>query len=403
MCGTEGHISDNCKDAKCLRCGLPNVYYSHTGCMHCRRLDKTNCNICGAKGHVKFTCPDMWRRFHATLSGEEGVVHEPFGGIDRTHKPLDQIWCCNCAKRGHYPHHCNAYNYSSYPKSVLHVINYNNINPDLDTSLFETSTPSISKNQKRKKEMRELKARKQAFRSLNNTPNTSRSYGESSTSMPVTPPLRSLDEEQEQVSYSLEKAKQSLEELMSMEDNCVSSSKKWRKRQRNKEKESKSKDYISINYNGKSQRKRSPNVSHDWNEDNIYSHHKSKRLKKSQSKGELEFNRSNPNAESSRKRKHSPKYHEDINSKSCNKNNMDLFYGTTSRPPNMMQRLSKVSKIKKNSKKNKDHGDAREKYNTKASDKKLFKLINQSIGENKKSSHFALNQIVRNLRKKNKK
>ena len=82
---------------------------------------------------------------------------------------------------------------------------------------------------------------------------------------------------------------------------------------------------------------------------------------------------------------------------------MDLFYGTTSRPPNMVQRLSKVSKIKKNSKKNKDHGDAREKYNTKASDKKLFKLINQSIGENKKSSHFALNQIVRNLRKKNKK
>merc|ERR1712152_52981 len=101
---------------------------------------------------------------------------------------------------------------------------------------------------------------------------------------PVTPPLRSFDEEQEQVSYSLEKAKQSLEELMSMEDNCGSSSKTGRKRQRNKEKESKSKDYISINYNEKSQRKRSPNVSLDWNEDNIYSHHKSKRLRKSLSK-----------------------------------------------------------------------------------------------------------------------
>lgn len=374
MCGIEGHISDHCKNAKCLRCGLPNVYYSHTGCMHCRRLEKSTCNICGAKGHVKSTCSDLWRRFHATIFGPEGIVNKPFGGIDRTHKPLDNIWCCNCAKKGHYPHHCSAYNYSSYPRSVLHVINYKNICPDPDSSLVETSTPFISKNQKRKKEMRELKAKKQAFRSLNNTPNTNRSYDESSISMPVTPPLKSFVEEENNVSYSLEKAKKSLEELISMEDNSESSSKKWRKHQRNKRKESKGKDYISIDKSRNSSRKRSQNISIGWHEDMNYAHHKSKRPKKSLSQADDEFNLFKTNAASSKKHKHGHKHQDDENSQLWNRNNIDVSYGTSSRPPNMMHRLSKLSKIKKNSKKNKDHGEKREKHLGKANDKKTFQV-----------------------------
>ena len=149
MCGIEGHISDECYNAKCLRCVLPNNYYSHTGCMHCRRLNTSECFVCGGKGHVKSSCPDLWRRFHATISGPEGVVNIPFGGLDQSHKSLSQIWCCNCAKKGHYLHHCRAYNYSTYPRTVQHIVNYDNLLPgcELNINKSDTLSPAFSKGQ----------------------------------------------------------------------------------------------------------------------------------------------------------------------------------------------------------------------------------------------------------------
>ena len=406
MCGTEGHISDNCKNAKCLRCGLPNVYYSHTGCMHCRRLSKSNCYVCGAKGHARSTCPDMWRRFHATLSGPEGVVSKPFGGLDRSHKPSSQIWCCNCAKKGHYLHHCSAYSYSAYPRPVLHVINYNNLicQSESDSSPLMCSTPSISKSQKRKKEMREVKLRKQAFRSLNNTPNTYRSYENGTNSMPVTPPLDGIEKELINVPDSLEKAKQTLEELLSMEGSCETSSKKWRKQKKNKEKEVKSKDNISINYSGKGKNKRTTCMADEWRDDDIFAHCKSKRPKKSLSKLQERSKLCNDVMTGDRS-KNGSRHQEDDNGNSTQykKNNKKASYGTASRPPNMMNRLSKLAKIKRTPKKISDHYDTIHNGDSKRNDKKLFKLINKTIGESKKSSHFALNQIVKNMRKKYKK
>ena len=405
MCGVEGHISDDCKDAKCLRCGLPSMYYSHTGCMHCRRLNKSNCTICGAKGHAKSTCPDLWRRFHATISGTEGVVNKPFGGIDRTHKPLTDIWCCNCAKQGHYVHHCSAYNYSSYPRSVLHVINYSNImlNPDSGSISAVSSTQSLSKNQKRKKEMREIKARKQAFRSLNNTPNSSRSYENSSFSFPGTPD-ECFDEEQHNSFNSLEKAKQSLEELISMEETCETSTKKWRKRQKRREKESKNKDYLSINDSGEYNRKRSLNITNEGQDDNIFPRHRSKRQKKS-SKFDKPSNLFNESNFQSKKRKSKSKHQENntTSNDSFTNNRVDLFYGTSSRPPNMMHRLSKLSKIKRAQKTRRENKESISNDPKKRMDKKLCKLINQTLGDSKKSSHYALNQIVKNMKKKYKK
>ena len=98
------------------------------------------------------------------------------------------------------------------------------LNPDSGSISAVSSTQSLSKNQKRKKEMREIKARKQAFRSLNNTPNSSRSYENSSFSFPGTPD-ECFNEEQHHSFNSLEKAKQSLEELISMEETCETSTK----------------------------------------------------------------------------------------------------------------------------------------------------------------------------------
>ena len=107
----------------------------------------------------------------------------------------------------------------------------------------------------------------------------------------------------------------------------------------------------------------------------------------------------------SKKRKYGARHQEDDNgiSKPYKKNNKNSSYGTASRPPNMMNRLSKLAKIKKAPKNISDHFDTTESGDLRRSDKKLFKLINKTIGDSKKSNHFALNQIVKNMRKKYKK
>ena len=209
MCGLTGHVSDECNQAKCLRCSAPNGFYSTKGCTNCRRLNTSICFICGANGHVKSACPDKWRRFHATLSGTDGVVIEPFGGVDRAHKPLRQIWCCNCGKKGHYLHHCRAYNYSSYPAPVVHVINYDDLDPGHNNAPNKPHdilnlTP-FSNNQRRKTDIRERKAKKRAFRSLSQTPNTEQSYAETTFSTPTTPTERLSSNKDDMIKNSLEK------------------------------------------------------------------------------------------------------------------------------------------------------------------------------------------------------
>ena len=401
MCGIEGHISDECNNAKCLKCGLPNNYYSHTGCMHCRRLNTSECFVCGGKGHVKSSCPDLWRRFHVTLSGPEGVVNVPFGGVDRSHKSLSQIWCCNCAKKGHYLHHCRAYNYSSYPRTVQHIVSYDNLllACDLNISKHEKNSPAYSNGQKRKEQKREIKEKKRAFRSLSHTPNTYQTYGEISNSMPVTPIESPTSPRIIDVPKSLERAKSTLEELLK-HDEIRSSSKKWRRRKKLKEKKSKTTDnsYISsqVETQDVSDNRRKMGLEHD-----TYNTKPCKYRKKS-----------NVNLESNGNSKWETLVNgsHDMNIdgfkrglKRCKKNtkcNLDLSYGTSSKPPNLMNRLNKLSKIKKISNKDKKNIKIKHNINSK-SDGKLFKLIERTIGNTKKSNHYALNQIVKNMKRKN--
>ena len=65
-------------------------------------------------GHTRTTCPDNWRRYHATISASSGesstnqkVVIPPKEDLLQNNNP----WCCNCAKQGHYVHQCRAYRF----------------------------------------------------------------------------------------------------------------------------------------------------------------------------------------------------------------------------------------------------------------------------------------------------
>ena len=65
-------------------------------------------------GHTRTTCPDNWRRYHATISASPGesstnqkVVIPPKEDLLQNNNP----WCCNCAKQGHYVHQCRAYRF----------------------------------------------------------------------------------------------------------------------------------------------------------------------------------------------------------------------------------------------------------------------------------------------------
>ena len=399
MCGLEGHFSENCKNAKCLRCGVPIVSYSYKSCMNCRRLNNSSCFLCGGKGHVKSNCPDTWRRFHATLSGTEGIVTKPFGGPDRAHKPLNQIWCSNCGKKGHYLHHCRAYNYSSYPIPVLHIVSYDNLLPRAQTSVYEEgglSSPS-SKHQKRKDALREIKEKKRAFRSLNHTPNTYESYGETSYSTPVTPPSGESNYKLDNTSESLVRAKNTLEELLSEKDKTETSTKKWRKQQKIKQRENKNLDEIPINSYSKSQSFFNATELKEVNEDISYMGKVSKRRKKGPSNFKVKstqyecdnsINDCDFNSSNDRKKK----------TKRKNNLNLDVSYGTSLRPPNLMNRLDKLYKIK-NVNKEKNMSKIAQKRNMKA-DKMLSKLVKQTVGQTKKSTHYALSQILKNMKRK---
>merc|ERR1712096_521186 len=75
MCGKPGHAETRCPERACLRCGQPGFGFLES-CMHCRRLNDTECNECGYLGHISRDCPDLWRRFHSTSSGTKVVVPE---------------------------------------------------------------------------------------------------------------------------------------------------------------------------------------------------------------------------------------------------------------------------------------------------------------------------------------
>jgi len=163
MCGVAGHGETRCPSRACLRCGQPGFGFLES-CMHCRRLNDTECAECGYYGHVARDCPDLWRRFHMTTTGTRVTV--PRTGT--AEKPVKECWCCNCGRRGHIKDNCRSYSYSKYPPSTLRVVSYKQ--PKL--SEFPEDIPSQSKKARREEKLLKRKHEKKLLKKNQTCPNS---------------------------------------------------------------------------------------------------------------------------------------------------------------------------------------------------------------------------------------
>ena len=67
LCGLKGHSETRCPEAACTMCGELGV--STTYCNKCYYWKEHRCGVCMMYGHVSKKCPDLWRRYHLTVSG----------------------------------------------------------------------------------------------------------------------------------------------------------------------------------------------------------------------------------------------------------------------------------------------------------------------------------------------
>eukprot|EP00092_Neocalanus_flemingeri_P006884 GFUD01007431.1.p1 GENE.GFUD01007431.1~~GFUD01007431.1.p1 ORF type:complete len:797 (-),score=229.86 GFUD01007431.1:137-2527(-) len=163
MCGIPGHAETRCPERACLRCGQPGFGFLES-CMHCRKLNDTECKECGYFGHVGRDCPDLWRRFHATSLGTK-VVAPKAGHADKHEK---ECWCCNCGRKGHVLDNCRNYSYSKYPPTSLRVVSYKQ--PKITE--FEDYIPSQSKKARREEKLLERKHEKKLLKKNKTCPNS---------------------------------------------------------------------------------------------------------------------------------------------------------------------------------------------------------------------------------------
>eukprot|EP00090_Calanus_glacialis_P047596 TRINITY_DN9960_c0_g1_i1.p1 TRINITY_DN9960_c0_g1~~TRINITY_DN9960_c0_g1_i1.p1 ORF type:complete len:796 (-),score=264.41 TRINITY_DN9960_c0_g1_i1:113-2500(-) len=163
MCGKPGHAETRCPEKSCLRCGQPGFGFLES-CMHCRRLNDTECTECAYYGHIARDCPDLWRRFHATTAGTK-VAAPKAGHADKLEK---QCWCCNCGRKGHVLDNCKSYSYSKYPPTTLRVVRYK----QPKVSEFEDYIPSQSKKARREEKLLKRKHEKKLLRKNQTCPNS---------------------------------------------------------------------------------------------------------------------------------------------------------------------------------------------------------------------------------------
>lgn len=93
ICGIEGHHGDRCTNPVCPKClivGHPIKY-----CLWDNEYLEIECPICNLPGHLREECPDVWRRYHLTLTPGEIVRSED------SIKEAQHSWCHNCGANGH--------------------------------------------------------------------------------------------------------------------------------------------------------------------------------------------------------------------------------------------------------------------------------------------------------------
>ena len=155
------HQTDYCSDQVCLRCGSREGRYDRP-CRHCLDAAGETCPQCGVRGHLSRQCPDNWRRYHDTTVDDASAEPQRPAAAD-CHKRASEMFCVNCGRKGHYLHHCHAYQHrNSKPLSVLKVCSYENhhqVPSWMKEDLEEESGKGMS-NRKRKKLLKEVKRRR---------------------------------------------------------------------------------------------------------------------------------------------------------------------------------------------------------------------------------------------------
>ena len=150
---------------------------------------------------------------------------------------------------------------------------------------------------------------------------------------------------------------------------------------------------MSPNSRGKDVNFSSTRRSYPWMNNRLYTENEFKRQKRntSNSKGtncESEKSINDIDLEFSIFQNQKKKY------KQKNKANHDISYGTSLRPPNLKNRLDKLSKLKSVVNKKKDNSNASKRLNLKR-DKKLLKMVEDTRGRIKKSTYYAFNRILK--------
>ncbi|KZS15554.1 putative Zinc finger CCHC domain-containing protein [Daphnia magna] len=143
ICGLLGHKQFACPNKMCLGCGRPSKILIEC-CPECRREQNIICMICRSK-HVTQQCPDLWRRYHSTTSNQS---EEP-NNTGNTLKPSHQLFCCNCAGRGHLVHDCPEKRWSKYLPANPTIFSYKNPRQFLN-SVTSDGKSSISISEDRK-------------------------------------------------------------------------------------------------------------------------------------------------------------------------------------------------------------------------------------------------------------
>lgn len=99
------------------------------------------CSVCKLYGHIKDRCPDLWRRYHNTVSFPKFYVQSQYNNnfcvqtIETRPErqkdnqssliPRNKRWCSGCASNGHLDYSCNYYN--NHPPTYPYVVSYDDI------------------------------------------------------------------------------------------------------------------------------------------------------------------------------------------------------------------------------------------------------------------------------------
>ncbi|XP_068221264.1 uncharacterized protein [Palaemon carinicauda] len=104
ICAETSHTQRrDCPSNCCFRCG-DSVHN------FCRATSfRVVCALCGNRGHTERACPDLWRRYHSTITGSVPVLPEPVSNTHRRKK-----YCCACGRSGHYGFECRTAAHSKY-------------------------------------------------------------------------------------------------------------------------------------------------------------------------------------------------------------------------------------------------------------------------------------------------